>query len=376
MKRVRAAVCGDIMLAAFVGILGTLITATAQAQECPGHPDALGTSRVLALEPGVLRQVGTMQYRQTLPLADKEVVLTFDDGPLPPFSSAVLDILAAQCIKATYFLIGQQAQEHPALVRRIYEEGHAIGTHTEDHPLRMSKMGADKVRWEIDQGIADVGAALGDPKELAPFFRVPGLSRSATIEDEAAARSLVIFSTDVVADDWHRRIKPKEIVARAMKRLEARGKGILLLHDIHPATVLALPMLLKELKDKGFRIVQVVPAATSPIVTVEKPQWIDDQTDPNWPHVVAGDAASGTVLPVPDVSSFDTGYLPRQKIVLADRSASAGYLALAASVDWPNGTALMVMAKKAAELPAPDLQDMCLLKWCGREDSNLHGLPR
>jgi peptidoglycan/xylan/chitin deacetylase (PgdA/CDA1 family) len=105
-----------------------------------------------------------------------------------------------------------------------------------------------------------VGAALGDPKELAPFFRIPGLARSDAVEKELAARSLIVFGSDTVADDWHHRITPSKIIELAMKRLEARGKGILLLHDIHPATVAALPGLLKELKEKGFRVVQVVPA--------------------------------------------------------------------------------------------------------------------
>jgi peptidoglycan-N-acetylglucosamine deacetylase len=121
----------------------------------------------------------------------------------------------------------------------------------------------EKVRWEIDEGITEVGTALGDPKQLAPFFRVPGLARSDAVEKELAARSLVVFCSDTVADDWHHRITPSKIIALAMKRLEARGKGILLLHDIHPATVAALPGLLKDLKEQGFHVVQVVPAAPS-----------------------------------------------------------------------------------------------------------------
>ena len=123
-----------------------------------------------------------------------------------------------------------------------------------------TKLPIEKVRAEIDQGISDIGAALWDPKDLAPFFRIPGLNRSDAIEEELAARSLIVFSSDTVADDWHRRIKPADIVNRAMSRLEARGRGILLLHDIHAATVAALPELLKKLKEAGFHVVHVVPA--------------------------------------------------------------------------------------------------------------------
>jgi peptidoglycan/xylan/chitin deacetylase (PgdA/CDA1 family) len=119
------------------------------------------------------------------------------------------------------------------------------------------------LEYEIDQGIIDVGAALGDNRQVAPFFRVPGLAHSDAIESELAARHLIWFGSDTIADDWHHRISPKNIIALALSRLEARGKGILLLHDIHRATVAALPGLLKDLKDRGFHIVQVVPSSVN-----------------------------------------------------------------------------------------------------------------
>jgi hypothetical protein len=122
------------------------------AANCPGHPDALGTSRVLALDPTEYPRVGRMQYPDSLPLNDKEVVLTFDDGPLLPYSNQILDILASQCVKATYFLVGEMARAFPATVRRIYEEGHTIGTHSEDHPTRFGQLPVEKMRHEIDWG--------------------------------------------------------------------------------------------------------------------------------------------------------------------------------------------------------------------------------
>src|SRR6516164_6111541 len=246
--------------------------AAAPAEICPGHPDAIGTSRVLAIDPGQFPRVGQMQYPNSLPLNDKEVVLTFDDGPILPHTNQILDILAAQCVKVTYFLVGEMARAFPATVRRIYEEGHTIGTHNEDHPTRFGELPVERMRHEIDRGISDVSAALGDPKYLAPFFRIPGLARSDVVERELAARELSVFSSDTVADDWHRHIKPNQIIALAMRRLEALGKGILLLHDIHPKTVAALPGILKELKDKGFHIVQLVPAASYMIAMANKPE--------------------------------------------------------------------------------------------------------
>jgi peptidoglycan/xylan/chitin deacetylase (PgdA/CDA1 family) len=293
--------------------------ATQADGNCPGHPGALGTSRVLALDPAQYPRVGHMQYPDTLPLNDKEVVLTFDDGPLPRYSNEILDILASQCVKATYFMVGEMARAYPAVVRRVYEEGHTIGTHSEDHPTRFGQLPVEKIRHEIDWGISDVSAALGGARYLAPFFRIPGLARSDVLESELAARGLTVFSSDTVADDWHRHIKPNQIIALAMRRLEALGKGILLLHDIHPATAAALPGLLEQLKDNGFHIVQVVPAASYEIAMAKKPEAIttlprdetiigngmDRTAQPRWPLASADYAADHSTLPVPDPSAFE-----------------------------------------------------------------------
>jgi peptidoglycan/xylan/chitin deacetylase (PgdA/CDA1 family) len=293
---------------------------------CRGHPDALGTSRILPLDPAQYPRVGHMQYSNSLPLNDKEVVLTFDDGPIPPYSNEILDILASQCVKVTYFMVGEMARAYPAVVRRIYEEGHIIGTHSEDHPTHFGRLPVAKMRHEIDTGISDVGAALGGPKYLAPFFRIPGLARSDVLESELAARGLAVFSSDADADDWHRHIKPNQIITLAMRRLEALGKGILLLHDIHPATAAALPGLLQQLKDNGFHIVQVVPAASYEIAIAKKPEAVamlprdetiigngmDNKTLASWPQTSANIAADDSTLPVPDPSAFEPDTLPSE----------------------------------------------------------------
>jgi peptidoglycan/xylan/chitin deacetylase (PgdA/CDA1 family) len=310
------------LLAAACAVAVGAPSTPARADDCPGNPNALGTSRMLVIDPGQYSRLGRMQYPDSLPLRDKEVVLTFDDGPLPPYSNQILDILASECVKATYFLVGSMARAYPATVRRIFAEGHTIGTHSENHPLRITRLPLEKMRQEIDGGIADVATALGDPRGLAPFFRIPGLDRSDVIEHELAQRSLIVFSSDTVADDWHHRIKPAQIISLALQRLEVRGKGILLLHDIHPTTVAALPGLLKELKDKGFSIVQVVPAPSDQIEVVSNaktrllasamPEQLvlnEDAAKPTWPESIEGFAPDDSVLPAPDASAFapDTG---------------------------------------------------------------------
>ena len=245
----------------------------ASADTCPGHPDAIGTSRTIAVDPADHPHIGTMQYAETLPLRDHEVVLTFDDGPLPRYSNRVLDILAAQCVKATFFEIGRMAQAFPDGIKRLKADGHTIGTHSQSHPLSFERMPLDKVAKEVDDGIASVKAALGDDgKDVAPFFRIPGLLRSAQVDELLASRGLMTWSADFPADDW-RNVSSARVASLALSRLEAKGKGVLLLHDIHARTVAALPTILREMKVRGFHIVHVVPA------TAEQPKTVTVAAD-------------------------------------------------------------------------------------------------
>src|SRR3984893_3305866 len=185
-----------------LGVLTCITAQTASAADCPGHPDALGTSRTLVVDPREHPRIGTMQYSETLPLEDHEVVLTFDDGPLPHNSNQVLDILASQCVKATFFTIGRMAQAYPEGVRKLRDAGHSIGAHTQNHPVGLNRLPIARGRQEIDDGIASVKAALGDDAALTPFFRVPGLLRADGVEDYLASQGIQIWSADFLADDW------------------------------------------------------------------------------------------------------------------------------------------------------------------------------
>ena len=258
----------------------------AMAAACPGNPNALGTSRTITVEPSEFPRIGSMQYRSTLPLNDHEVVITFDDGPLPPYTNRILETLAAECVKVTYFLVGRMATAYPDAVRRIYNAGHTIGTHSQNHPLTFDQMALLRIEREVGTGIASVQAAVGDPRAVAPFFRVPGLLRSPQVESYLASHLLAVWSADEVADDWYKGVTAQQIVRKAMSRIEAKShRGVLLLHDIHPATAMALPILLKELKAKGYKIVQAVPAG-------ERPKSVPENTSPlvaesgGWPRVV------------------------------------------------------------------------------------------
>jgi peptidoglycan/xylan/chitin deacetylase (PgdA/CDA1 family) len=274
----------------FCCLLG--FTASGMAASCPGNPHAIGTSRTIAVDPSALPRIGSMQYRNSLPLNDHEVVITFDDGPLPPYTNRILETLAAECVKATYFLVGRMATAYPDMVRRIYNAGHVIGTHSQNHPLTFDQMALPRIEREVGAGIASVQAAAGDPRAVAPFFRVPGLLRTQQVESYLASQSLAVWSADEVADDWYRGVTAQQIVRKAISRIEAKDhRGVLLLHDIHPATAMALPALLKELKARGYKIVQAVPTGDRPKFLPEIPAPAVADSG-GWPRLVQTSATS------------------------------------------------------------------------------------
>ena len=247
-----------------------LLIGTANAEQCP--PGSLGVSRTLVVDPKEHARVGSMQYPETLPLNDHEVVLTFDDGPLPRYTNRVLETLASECVKATFFMVGQMARAYPWMVRRVYDEGHTVANHTQNHPIR--KMSVDQAAREIEEGFESLRKAIGDSQAVSPFFRIPGLLRQKSVEQYLAAHGDMTWSADFLADDWTR-INNSEVARRAISRIEARGRGILLLHDIHARTVLALPEILNELKSRGYKIVHVVPAAADrPKTATSAEQWV------------------------------------------------------------------------------------------------------
>jgi peptidoglycan/xylan/chitin deacetylase (PgdA/CDA1 family) len=336
-----ASVCSGFWKRSFTALSVTLLSAAfapmASAADCPGHPDALGTSRTLVVDPRQHIRIGTMQYPETLPLDDHDVVLSFDDGPVPKYSNQVLDILASQCVKATFFIIGRQANANPEGVRKLVAAGHTVGSHSQNHPLTFNKMSMEQAKQEVDAGIASTVAALGDASKLAPFFRVPGLLRAEGVEDYLASQGIQIWSADFLADDW-RHVSSARVYELAIQRLEAKGKGILLLHDIHARTVAALPGILHELKERGYRIVHVVPATPErPATPTEPVQWLlhpptETVAISHWPKIPNFVFAETPVLPVPGLSNLDwrdpalLEHLPRSRVALSSLATLPGPL--------------------------------------------------
>ena len=235
-----------------------LPVAPALAAHCPGNPGAIGTSRTIVVDPAEHRKIGTMNYAETLPLVDKEVVLTFDDGPLPPYTDRILDILAAECVKATYFIVGSMARANPELVRRVYDarphRRHA--QHEPPAPLPAS--------WDWRRPRRRSTAAL--PRRLRRWAMTRRLRRSSAFPASATAgagRGLCrLARADGVGRGRPRRRLAPGRRARGRKACGAAAGRQRQRHFTsarHPSAHRrrAATILLAELKARGFRIVHV-----------------------------------------------------------------------------------------------------------------------
>jgi len=245
-------------------LVTSLAWMAAAAADCP-RKGTLGTSRILEVDAATFPRVGLKSFPQTLPLGDHEVVLTFDDGPWPPTTPKVLAALAQQCVRATFFLIGKPASEHPELVRRIAAEGHTIGHHTWLHRSLM-QIPPSETTEEIDHGIsADEMALHGVATTIptTPFFRFPGFEMTPATLDLLQSRGIVVFGADLWANDWDP-MTPQQELKLITDRLNAVGRGIILLHDPKAKTAAMLPDFLRYLRDNHYRVVHVVP--TGPAV--------------------------------------------------------------------------------------------------------------
>jgi peptidoglycan/xylan/chitin deacetylase (PgdA/CDA1 family) len=253
MRKSKVAILGALLAAA-------LATAAQGAAPCPGNADALGTARVLEVDAATTPRVGRKQFPQTLALAPKEVVLTFDDGPWPGTTERILDALRQECVRATFFLIGRNALAHPALAQRELAEGHTVAYHSFSHPM-LNRMPIAKAQSDIDRGIAAVESALHGQVErrAAPFFRFPYFASTPPLLDWLERRRMVVFGADLWASDWNPMTPEKEL-RLVMERVEATHGGIVLFHDTKAQTAAMLPAFLRALKTGGYRVVHTAPA--------------------------------------------------------------------------------------------------------------------
>lgn len=220
------------------------------------NPNALGVSRVVEIDTTGGPGFGFDHFKQFDFLTDKEVVLTFDDGPWPVNTPAVLKALADECTKGLFFSVGKHATYHPEILRQVLAQGHTVGTHTWSHVnLNGKKMTEQMAKDEVEKGISAVKWALGT--NPSPFFRFPQLQHNPAIVSYFGTRNVAMFSTDIDSFDFRKGATPEKIIETVMTRLDKLGKGIILMHDFQKHTGEALPALLARLKAGGYKVVQM-----------------------------------------------------------------------------------------------------------------------
>jgi peptidoglycan/xylan/chitin deacetylase (PgdA/CDA1 family) len=232
-------------------------------------PGGMGLARVVEIDTTGGPGFGFEHFKQYDFLRDKEVVLTFDDGPWPSNTMAVVKALTDECLKATFFQIGKHASWHPEITKQVIEAGMTVGTHTWSHKDLARNPYAkdlDQAKAEIEMGISGVHMAAGTGK-IAPFFRFPALQHPPQLMSYLAERNIGVFSTDIDSRDFKLH-KPEEVIKSVMSQLEKHGKGIILMHDFKKHTAEAMPELLAQLKAGGYKVVHLVPKGE--VTTVPK----------------------------------------------------------------------------------------------------------
>ncbi len=243
----------------FVSVATLLISMASSAHaagDCADDPATTGLSRTIAIDSTGGKYFGRLQYKETVPVRRGEVVLTFDDGPHPRNTKAILDALDRHCVKATFFTVGRMAIFMSSALKDAARRGNTIASHSWSHPRDLTKMPLDEAKVEIEKGFVATSHALGQP--IAPFFRYPGLNQSPELNAYLASRNISVWSVDVVSDDTIHNQTPEQLINRAMERIRHMGRGIVLFHDLKEITAEAMDSFLTQLKLEGFKVVHVV----------------------------------------------------------------------------------------------------------------------
>ena len=272
------------MRSLIIGLIaaGSLTTVSSAAiADCLDPSKALGISRTIEIDSTKGPKFGTIQYASTIELKEREVILTFDDGPHPQFTKQILKALAAHCTRATFFPVGRMARAFPKTLKEVVRAGHTVGAHSYRHPnlARLSKRSAIH---DIEKGFQIIRKHAGG--EVAPFFRFPYLSDSKLLRQYAVQRDLAIFSVDIVSNDSYTP-NADRLVRGTIAQLKRKGGGIVLFHDIKRSTAQGMMKFLNHLKANNFKIVHVVPK--------------NKFSEPSAMYLVGSDQDTGTLVKSP-----------------------------------------------------------------------------
>ena len=272
MRVARGLRVGTVAVALMVIVSNSSVLA---GDACPAG--ALGVSQIMEVDATGGPWYGAPNGDPNF-LAPGEVVLTFDDGPSPNDTREILAALAKECTKATFFVVGEMVALYPEIVKEVAEQGHTIGTHTWSHP-NLARLSLPDITREIEATFD--ASQKASPEPVAPFFRYPYLSSSKVTVDYLKSRNIGQFAVDIDSSDWRVR-SSKAVIARVMAGLKKRGRGIILMHDIHKWTADAVPELLAEIRAGGYKVVQLKPKAAVQLIADVSPP----ATRPNFESVV------------------------------------------------------------------------------------------
>jgi peptidoglycan/xylan/chitin deacetylase (PgdA/CDA1 family) len=222
----------------------------------------LPTGLFLALLADGIARPGSNVFYPTAthgPRDGKRVALSFDDGPDPEVTPAVLDALAKHSVRATFFAIGQSLEAHPQLARRIVLEGHELGNHSWRHSRWQNFFGAGEQAREIERAAQAIAVATGS--QAKPLYRPPIGLKSPPLARAASRQQLTLVAWSLHSRDT-RCADPKQIARRVLRRI--RPGDIVLMHDGHdlpgrhrPACAQAVPLILQGLREKALQCVTV-----------------------------------------------------------------------------------------------------------------------
>ncbi|WP_338819257.1 hypothetical protein MTCOM_06710 [Moorella thermoacetica] len=182
--------------------------------------------------------------------AGHRVAITFDDGPSPGWTDRYLKVLAAMGTRATFFMVGSQAVAHPDLVKAVLAGNNEVASHSWRH-ANLGKVSREAAREDLNQAASALAAVTGQKvKYFRPPYGAMGPNLLAAAGD--VGEKTVTWSVD--PRDWSNP-GPQAIIQRVMANV--RDGSIILLHEAHPGTLVALPGLIKELRDRGYEIVTV-----------------------------------------------------------------------------------------------------------------------
>jgi peptidoglycan/xylan/chitin deacetylase (PgdA/CDA1 family) len=238
----------------------------AGASECAYSSEKSMLSRVVAIDSanGAIYQKKIDHSASGAPLPvllnDKEIVLSFDQGPHATNTEYILYTLDRYCVKAVFFFTGSAALANPNAVREVAQRGHTLAAGPWSASADFANISAEEAKSEIEKGLTAVAKAADAP--VAPFFRIPTASPASDVLLYLKERGVSLWSYDIASGDNEPGVTAAQLASRAVARIREKGKGVIQFHDARKVTVDALDDILSVVKHSGFKVVQIVPATS------------------------------------------------------------------------------------------------------------------